>query len=256
MRTFAQNFNVIQHMKKKLLELLEAKFPGARKDGLQQLANSLSLTITTEEEATALVDKLTAEQVTDYIKEWRRVADAENSAAAQTRENNIRDKYDLTEKGQQQQQQQQQQSQQVQSGNFTAQDIQKIVEDAVTKATQGLQNTVATMQASDVAKARREKIEALFGKDTPEAYKKTVLAGFEGRTFKDDADFDAFAELTKTNHAAFMQDMADRSLRANGEPLMGGTNKDGVSNAVESYIKEQSEKGGNDLGGKDPFKND
>ena len=241
-------------MKKKLLELLEAKFPGARKDGLQQLANSLSLTVTTEDEATAVVDKITADQVTDYIKEWRRVADAENSAAAQTRENNIRDKYDLTEKGQQQQQQQQQQTQQVQ-GAITAQDIQRIVEDAVTKATQGLQNTVATMQASDVAKARREKIEALFGKDTPESYKKTVLAGFEGRTFKDDAEFDTFAEQTKTNHAAFMQDMADRSLRANGEPLMGGTNKDGVSNAVESYIKAKTETGGKDLGGKDPFKN-
>lgn len=237
-------------MKKKLLELLEAKFPGARKDGLQQLANSLSLTVTTEEEATAVVDKITADQVTDYIKEWRRVADAENSAAAQTRENNIREKYDLTEKGTPAPT-----SKPGEGATFTAQDIQRIVEDAVTKATQGLQNTVATMQASDVAKARREKIEALFGKDTPESYKKTVLAGFEGRTFKDDAEFDTFAEQTKTNHAAFMQDMADRSLRANGEPLMGGTNKDGVSNAVESYIKAKTETGGKDLGGKDPFKN-
>ncbi|MBR3529216.1 MAG: hypothetical protein IKN84_06110 [Bacteroidales bacterium] len=240
-------------MKKKLLELLEAKFPGARKDGLQQLANSLSLTVTTEDEATAVVGKITADQVADYIKEWRRVADAENSAAAQTRENNIREKYDLTEKGQQQQQQQQQQqTQQMQNGS--AQDIQKMIEEAVTKATQGLQSTVATMQATDIAKARREKIEALFGKDTPETYKKTVLAGLEGRTFKDDADFDAFAELTKTNHAAFMQDMADRSLRGE-KPLLGGTNKDGVSNAVESYVKTETEQTGNDLGGKDPFKN-
>ena len=240
-------------MKKKLLELLEAKFPGARKDGLQQLANSLSLTVTTEDEATAVVGKITADQVADYIKEWRRVADAENSAAAQTRENNIREKYDLTEKGQQQQQQQQQQQTQ-QMQNVSAQDIQKMIEEAVTKATQGLQSTVATMQATDIAKARREKIEALFGKDTPETYKKTVLAGLEGRTFKDDADFDAFAELTKTNHAAFMQDMADRSLRGE-KPLLGGTNKDGVSNAVESYVKTETEQTGNDLGGKDPFKN-
>lgn len=240
-------------MKKKILELLEAKFPGARKDGLQQLANSLSLTVTTEDEATAVVGKLTADQVTDYIKEWRRVADAENSAAAQTRENNIREKYDLTEKGQQQQQQQQQQQTQ-QMQNVSPQDIQKMIEEAVTKATQGLQTTVANMQATDVAKARREQIEALFGKDTPETYKQTVLAGFDGRTFKDDADFNAFAEQTKTNHAAFMQDMADRSLRGD-KPIMGGTNKDGVSNAVENYVKTKTEQTGNDLGGKDPFKN-
>lgn len=242
-------------MKKKLLELLEAKFPGARKDGLQQLANSLSLTVTTEDEATAVVGKITADQVTDYIKEWRRVADAENSAAAQTRENNIREKYDLTEKGTPAPAPTPAPTPKPGEGaTFTAQDIQKIVEEAVTKATQGLQSTVATMQATDIAKARREKIEALFGKDTPETYKKTVLAGFEGRTFKDDADFDAFAEQTKTNHAAFMQDMADRSLRGE-KPLLGGTNKDGVSNAVESYVKTKTEQNGNDLGGKDPFKN-
>ncbi len=240
-------------MKKKLIELLEAKFQGARKDGLQQLANSLALTVTTEDEATALVGKLTAEQVEDYIKEWRRVADAENSAAAQTREKSIRDKYDLTEKGQQQQQQQQQQSQQGQGGTFTAQDIQKIVEEAVSKATQGLQNSVATMQASEVAKNRRERIEALFAKDTPESYRKTVMAGFEGRQFKDDAEFDTFAEQTKTNHAAFMQDLADRSLRGE-KPYTGGTNKDGVSTAVENYVKAKTETGGNNLGGIDPFK--
>lgn len=239
-------------MNKKIFELLEAKFQGARKDGLQQLANSLALACATEEEATTLVGKLTAEQVEDYIKEWRRGADAENSAAAQTRERSIREKYDLTEKGQQQQQQQQNQ-QQVQ-GNISMPDIQKAIEEAVAKATQGLQTRVAEMQATEISKTRRERIEALFGKDTPEAYKKTVLAGFDGRTFKDDADFDAFAETTKTNHAAFMQDLADRSLREN-TPIMGKPNKDGVSAAVESYISGKKDTGGNDLGGIDPFKN-
>ena len=240
-------------MKKKLIELLEAKFPGARKDGLQQLANSLVLTVTTDDEATTLVGKLTAEQVEEFIKEWRRVADAENSAAAQTRENNIRDKYELTEKGQPKPQPQPQP--QPQPGTFTAQDIQRIVEEAVTKATKGLQDKVDIMEASDVAKARREKIEALFGKDTPESYKKTVLAGFEGRSFKDDAEFDVFAEQTKTNHAAFMQDLADRSLLANEKPYTPTVNKNGVSTAVESYIKDKQETGGNNLGGIDPFKN-
>lgn len=251
MRIFAKILMTTE-MKKKLIELLEAKFQGARKDGLQQLANSLALTVTTEDEATALVGKLTAEQVEDYIKEWRRVADAENSAAAQTREKSIRDKYDLTEKG-------------TpaptpaptpkpgEGATFTAQDIQKIVEEAVSKATQGLQNSVATMQASEVAKTRRERIEALFAKDTPESYRKTVMAGFEGRQFKDDAEFDTFAEQTKTNHAAFMQDLADRSLRGE-KPYTGGTNKDGVSTAVENYVKAKTETGGNNLGGIDPFK--
>ena len=39
-------------MKEKLLALLQTKFAGVRKDGLNQLATIMALTVTTEEEAT------------------------------------------------------------------------------------------------------------------------------------------------------------------------------------------------------------
>lgn len=66
-------------MKQKLLELLTAKYlgKGTRKDTLARLAAAYSLQCTTEEEeAQALVNKLTDEQVTDFEKEYRSEVDS------------------------------------------------------------------------------------------------------------------------------------------------------------------------------------
>ena len=62
-------------MKEKILALLVAQFAGVRKDGLMQLARSLALQCTTEEEAKALVEKLTDAQVKDFVKEFRAEVD-------------------------------------------------------------------------------------------------------------------------------------------------------------------------------------
>ena len=59
-------------MNEKILALLAEKFAQARKDGLQQLARSLALQVSDETQAQALVEQITPDKVTDYIKEWRR----------------------------------------------------------------------------------------------------------------------------------------------------------------------------------------
>lgn len=73
-------------MKHKLLELLNARFlgKGVRKDVLARLATAYSLQITTEEEAQALVEKLTDEQVTEFQKELRSEVDSEIAKATKT----------------------------------------------------------------------------------------------------------------------------------------------------------------------------
>ena len=76
-----------------LIALLTAKFSGVRKDGLAQLAKSLVYTVTTEEEAQALVEKLTDQQVTEFVKDWRKEIDAEVSRGVQTAEGNFKKKY-------------------------------------------------------------------------------------------------------------------------------------------------------------------
>lgn len=81
-----------------LLELLEQKFPGVRKDGLAQLAASLLLVATAEDEQTAVIEKLDKAQVEAFVKSYRKTVDSEVKNGTTTFEKNLREKYDLVEK--------------------------------------------------------------------------------------------------------------------------------------------------------------
>ena len=78
-----------------ILALLVTTFQGVRKDGLNQLARSLALTVKTEDEAKEVVGKLTADQVKAFVSDWRKDADAEITKANQTYENGLKAKYDF-----------------------------------------------------------------------------------------------------------------------------------------------------------------
>ncbi|RKV79395.1 MAG: hypothetical protein D8H91_06905, partial [Alloprevotella sp.] len=75
-----------------ILELLGTKFQGVRKDGLAQLARVMALQCSNEDEAKALVEKVTEAQVTDFVKEYRKVVDAEVSNAGKSIESSLRKK--------------------------------------------------------------------------------------------------------------------------------------------------------------------
>lgn len=85
-------------MKEEILALLLTAFAGVRKDGLSQLAAVLALQVKTKEEANEVIGKLTADQVNAFVNDWRKEADAEIEKANQTREANLRKKYDFVEK--------------------------------------------------------------------------------------------------------------------------------------------------------------
>ena len=85
-------------MKKTILALLVAKFQGVRKDALGVLAGVLALQATNEDEAKALVDKVTDAQVTEFAKDYRAGVDKEVSESNKTFETNLRKKYDFKEK--------------------------------------------------------------------------------------------------------------------------------------------------------------
>lgn len=89
----------MNELQEQILALLVAKFQGVRKDGLQHLAAAIGLQVATIEEANGVVDKLTADKVSQYVTDWRKVADAEISKANQTYENGLKEKYDFVEKG-------------------------------------------------------------------------------------------------------------------------------------------------------------
>ena len=62
-----------------ILALLIAKFSGVRKDGLEQMARTLALQCTNEDEAKTLIEKITDAQVNEFVKEYRKIVDKEVS---------------------------------------------------------------------------------------------------------------------------------------------------------------------------------
>lgn len=233
----------------KILALLAAQFQGVRKDGLNQLARSLALQVDTEEQATEVVGKLTADKVNKFVSDWRKDADAEITKANKTYEDGLKTKYDFVEKpapgagtppapapG----------------GALDAEAIQKMMNEAVNKATQGLQAEIATLKGSAITANYREQLAGVFGADVPETYKNAILEGFEGRQFADENAFNEFLNKTKEGVAAFTQELADKGLSLHEKPVFGTVNKDGVSTGVTSYLETKAAEAENKgLGGKE-----
>lgn len=233
----------------KILALLQTQFTGVRKDGLNQLARSLALQVDTEEQATEVVGKLTADKVNKFVSDWRKDADAEITKANKTYEDGLKTKYDFVEKsapgagtppapapG----------------GALDAEAIQKMMNEAVKQATQGLQAEIASLKGSAITANYREQLAGVFGTDVPEAYKNAVLEGFEGRQFADENAFNEFLNKTKEGVAAFTQELADKGLSLHEKPVFGTVNKDGVSTGVTSYLETKAAEAENKgLGGKE-----
>lgn len=233
----------------KILALLQTQFTGVRKDGLNQLARSLALQVDTEEQATEVVGKLTADKVNKFVSDWRKDADAEITKANKTYEDGLKTKYDFVEKsapgagtppapapG----------------GALDAEAIQKMMNEAVKQATQGLQAEIASLKGSAITANYREQLAGVFGTDVPEAYKNAVLEGFEGRQFADENAFNEFLNKTKEGVAAFTQELADKGLSLHEKPVFGTVNKNGVSTGVTSYLETKAAEAENKgLGGKE-----
>lgn len=239
--------------KEKLLALLIQQFAGVRKDGLNNLASSLALTVSTEEEAEQVVGKLTADTVNQYVTDWRKEVDAENNKASQTRENNLRAKYNFVDKQEHQDPNPQDPPPSPHGGGgFNPEDIQKLIVNSVKEATQGLQNEIQSLKGSAVTANRREALLKVFNDQTPEPFKEAVLETFELRTFENDEAFAEFANKTKENVAVLTQEIADKGLGGHTPPIFGKANSSGVSSGVLDYIeaKKAEANGEAPLGGK------
>lgn len=234
-------------MEQRILALLLAAFAGVRKDGLNQLARSLALQVDTEEQATDVVGKLTADKVNKFVSDWRREADAEISKANKTYEDGLKNKYDFVEK-----QKPAPTPSPAPTGELTLEAIQKLMTEAATKATAPLLDEIATLKGSKIAANRRDELVKIFGENVPEYYKNAVLEGFEGRTFADDNAFNEYLNKQKEGVATVTQELADKGLAGFAKPVFGTVNKEGVSTGVASYIQEKAEEAkGNGLGGKE-----
>lgn len=216
-------------MKQKLLELLNAKYlgKGTRKDTLARLAAAYSLQCTTDEEAQALVDKLTDEQVTDFEKEYRSDVDSEISKATKTA-------LDKAGKGKGEQDPPAGGKKPEGEGENPT-DIATIVANAIKEANAPLIQEINSIKAGKVSESRLQQLEGILTDVSPELKAKT-LKDFGRMSFEDDSKFSEYLEETKTDIQEINQTITNSSL-AGHQPLFGNKSQDGVSSAVKDFIQ-------------------
>lgn len=213
-----------------ILALLKAQFSGVREDGLQQLAAAISLQVETKEQATEVVGKLTADKVENYVKDWRKKADAEIAKANQTYESGLKEKYDFAEKGKPAPQPN---PKPAPEGTVTFEQIKQIISEEM----KGVRDSITRINDTKVAEAREARfVKALDDVGIKGKTRDLLLDGFKGRSFKDDADFDGFMTTQSAEFAALAQEQADKGLLSGGKPIFGAVNEKGVSNGVQEYI--------------------
>lgn len=222
-----------------IFTLLQTKFAGVRKDGLQQLAAVIGVQVANEEEANEVVGKLTADKVSKFVTEWRKTADAEIAKANKTHEDGLRRKYDFKEKEQPGEPQPGEETPPT-GGALTAEQIRAIIreENKVIRdeyASLRAEKTVATRREQFVAKLEAAKIE---GKE-----RELMLRSFDriAPTFKDDEDFNEYLNGVQGDLDAIAQERSDKGLLNHEKPLFGAVNKEGISAGVADYIASQSE---------------
>lgn len=232
-------------MKETILALLLAKFTGVRKDGLAQLAAAMSLQAETNEEATALVEKMTPEKVDNFIKDWRRDVDREVLDGNKTFESNLKKKFDLVEK-----------KKDPEPGNpdpkkpADPNDIAAIVAAAVTKAVEPIQQKLSAFEGQKTTETRLQQLQSRFAdKDLPESYTSQKVKDFKRMSFESDEAFTEYLTELESDVNTFAQDLADKNM-AIKPPVTGGRDQNGVSSAVSSYIASKSDPA-KTLGGKE-----
>ena len=217
-------------MKKTILALLLAKFQGARKDGLNVLAGILALQASTEDEAKALVEKITDAQVNEFIKDYRKDVDKEVSESNKTFETNLRKKYDFKEK-------------EVEPGNDPSKnpnDIAEIVKAAVAAAVKPFEEKLSGYETKNIADSRLAKLNEKLNDCKDETFKAQTLKDFARMTFANDDDFTQYLNDKTTDIANANQNVANAALGgASGKPLFAQKGDDGISKGVADFVASQ-----------------
>lgn len=212
-------------MKEKILKLLETKFQGTRKDGLSILAGVLAMTATDDETAQKVVDALTADQVKDFITDYRKGADAEITKANQTAEENLRKKYDFVEKGK----------------KNDPEPPQPNIDELIQKATAPLLERIAGLEGQGIKATRRAQFDKAI-ENAPDTVKALLVENFEGANFDTDEAFTAYLQKTSETASKLAQDFNNTKLATMRLPQFGNNDPSGVSAEMKAYVDSKTKK--------------
>ncbi len=219
-------------MKEKIIALLQTKFAGMRKDGLNHLARSLALQATTEDEAKILVEKLTKEQVDNFVKEYRAEVDKEVSESNKTFETNLKKKFDLVEK----KTQENSDGQETKSIEDTP-DISTMIKMAVLDAVKPLQTELEKYKAGDIAKTRLQTLNEKLATCKDDNFRAQTLKDFQRMQFDSDEAFTEYLTEKETAIAAANQNIANAALGGHGKPIFAQKTETGISKGVAEYVE-------------------
>lgn len=220
-------------MKENILALLIAKFSGVRKDVLTHMARAFALQVATEDEAKALVEKITDAQVNEFVKEVRADVDKEVSESTKTFEANLKKKFNFVAK-------QAEPGGKGGNGEPDPNDISAVVKAAVAEAVKPFQEKLSGYEADNIAKSRLQALNEKLNGCKDENFKAQTLKDFARMNFKDDADFDEYLTGKATDIETANQNVADDKLsNAGGSPLFTQKEESGISKGVADYVESQ-----------------
>lgn len=229
-------------MKEKILALLIAQFSGVRKDGLTQLARTLAVQVTTEDEAKALCEKLTKAQVDDFVKDYRADVDKEVSDGNKTFESNLKKKFDLVEK---------KNTEPGGDDNNKGGDMATLIAQAVASAMKPLQDKLESYEKGDIAKTRLQSLTEKLNGCKDENFKAQALKDFARMNFNTDDEFNEYLTEKETAITAANQNMANAALGDQGKPFFSNKEESGISKQVAEYVASQKPDANNVLSGKE-----
>lgn len=219
-------------MKETILALLIAKFSGVRKDGLTALARSLALQCTTEDEAKALVEKITDAQVNEFVKDYRADVDKEVSESNKTFETNLKKKFDFVEK--------QTEPGGKQTPKPDPNDIAATIKAAVAEAVKPFQEKLMGYEQDNIAKSRLQSLNEKLANCKDENFKNQTLKDFARMKFDTDDDFNEYLAEKEKDIATANQNKADTDLgNSGGSPLFAQKEESGISKGVADFISSQ-----------------
>lgn len=221
-------------MKDEILALLVAMFAGVRKDGLNQLARSIALQVSTKDEAAALVEKLTEAQVNEFVKEYRSEVDKEATEARKTYESNLKKKFDLVEK---------KTNEPGDGGNGNGgnggDDIATKLDALLDAKLKPLQEKLSKYEQGDIAKTRLQSLNDKLGGCKDDTFKAKALKDFARMKFETDEEFNEYLTETETDMATANQSVANAALGNHGTPLFTQKEESGVSKGVAEFVASQ-----------------
>lgn len=209
-------------MKEKILALLLSKFAGVRKDGLAQLARTLALQATTDEEAKTLTDKLTKDQVDAFVKDYRADVDKEVSDGNKTFEANLKKKFDLVEK----QGAPTPPAPGVPGEEPKPGDIAALIKAAVSEAVKPFQAELSGYKANEVTKSRLQQLTEKLSALKDENLRNQQLKSFGRMSFDTDEEFAEYLTETETFVNTANQNAVNSALGGHQRPWMSSSNND------------------------------